>query len=184
MMGKKKWMAGLALMALLLGLLTGCGGGSKVDVSIFALPANGIPQEVTDKLEEELTAKFGEEPTIAVTGSPIFDYNKEMVEIAAGGHLIYIFGEDRFRMWAAQGSITNLDDIFDPEQYADGIVEAEVGGDRENPVMEKHLYGIRLTDSKLLKDAGFAGEEIYGFLVSRADDMSQAIAVLKALAEE
>lgn len=182
-MRKRNWVAGLALIALMLGVLTGC-GGSKVDVSIFALPANGIPQEVTDKLQEELTAKFGESPTIAVSGSPLFDYNKEMVEIAAGGHLIYIFGEERFKMWAAQGSLTNLDDIFDPKQYPGGVIEAQVGGDLENPVMETHLYGIPLTNSKLLKEAGFAGDAIYGFLVSRADDMSHAIDVLKALAEE
>ena len=164
-------------------LLVGCGGGPKSDVSVFMMPPNGIPQEITEKIEESLIAQLGESPTVQVGGSPIFDLNKEMVEVAAGGHLIYVFGEERFKTWALQGSLSNLDEIFDPADYPSGVVEADVSEDSDNPIIEKHLYGIPMSESKLMKAAGYQGEEIYAFMLPRVDDMGQATQVLKALVE-
>ncbi|WNQ10236.1 hypothetical protein MJA45_21820 [Paenibacillus aurantius] len=176
---KWKWLLSLVVLV----VLAGCGGGPKKDVSIFILPSTGLPQNITEKMETDLQAKVGESPTVAVHSSPIYNDEKLLVEIAAGDHSLVILPKKNFEAFARQGSFVSLDDLFKPEDYPSGVVEAPVG-DEKNPKMEKHLYGIPLGESKWLKDSGYKGEELYAFVHPRAPQMDKAKQVLQVLASK
>lgn len=167
----------ISIVLLLAALLLSACGGPKADVLIFLMSANGMTGEQAGLLEESLQKKLGEKPTVQINASPIFNMQKMVVELAAGGNSIIIIPEDQFKAFAAQGSYISLDDTIDPKLYPEGVIaDAESG--------EEHLFGIPLHEVKWFKDAGYAGKEIYAFIPLNATNVENAKKVMKAMIED
>lgn len=163
---------------------SGCGGRPKVDVSIFMIATTGLTQDTPAKLEQLLKTKLGEKPTVSIASSPIFSMEKLVVEIAAGEHGLIILPEEHFKTLVSQGGIVSLDDLFDAAKYPGGVLEVPADPSKPGSKAEKHLYGVPVSDSKLLQEAGYKGKEkLYAFVHPRAPQMDQAKLVLKTLVE-
>ncbi|OPH61356.1 hypothetical protein BC351_15600 [Paenibacillus ferrarius] len=176
---KVKWL--LMMMVGLTLLLAGC-GGPKPDVSIFVMGQNGFPSEAAEKLEGSLKSKVGETPTVKLVSSPIFSLEKMIVELAAGGNGIFILAEDQFKSLSNQGGFVSLDEIINPEDYPDGVVEMK----EEGKPAEKHLYGIPLAGNKWMKEQGFEGKGLVAFIPQNAPKpkLEAAKQVLKVIAQK
>ncbi|MNI07623.1 hypothetical protein D3C73_606330 [compost metagenome] len=166
------------VLCLLLVFIVGC-GGPKADISIFMMGPQGIPSEVGDKLKTALETKLGPTPTIALNTSPMFSMEKMIVEIAAGENGIIVLPEDQFRSLAKQGGYISLDDVANPDDFKDGIVEVTDEGKTET-----HLYGIHLETTKWMKDNGLNGKGLYAFIPANAKNQELAKQVLKSIAEK
>jgi ABC-type glycerol-3-phosphate transport system substrate-binding protein len=174
-----KWMLVLMLGSI---ALTGC-GGPKADVPIFMMGENGMPSEITQKLEDSLKLRLGETPTIKLNSSPIFSMEKMMVELAAGGNGIMIVSKEQFASVAHQGGGISLDSLFDPKDYPAGVVEVAVDDNKQDGPKEKHLYGIPISQTSWMKDAGYIGKEMVAFIHVRAPNLEAAKQVLKVIAQ-
>jgi ABC-type glycerol-3-phosphate transport system substrate-binding protein len=161
--------------------LSAC-GGPKADVPIFIMGESGIPTEFSQKLEESLRQHVGETPTISLNSSPIFSQEKMIVELAAGGNGIMILPEQQFQGIAQQGGGIVLDSLFDPKDYPKGVVETLVDSEKPDGPKEKHLYGIPVSQTRLMKELGYTGKELIAFVHPRAPDLELAKQVLKVIA--
>jgi len=180
---RKKWLTGVLLLAVMAVALVGC-GGPKADVMVFIM-TNNIPVD-GDKLAEDLKAKVGETPTTDVMTSPMFSMDKLFVELAAGDSDLFVVPKEQFEAFARQGGLVILDEVFKAEDYPGGVVEAPVdtGGkdSKQEPKLEKHLYGIPMNDTKWLKDGGYRGkEEMYAFVHPRSKQVEETKGILKKL---
>jgi len=169
-----------AFGVLLLTVLAGC-GGSKTDVPIFLMPGGGMSPETAKQLEASLQGMVGETPTVSVNASPIFNLQKLIVEVAAGGDGIVIVPKEQFDTFARQGSLVILDDLFDPAAYPGGIVTPDPDPKRPDVKLEKHLYGVPVQQAKWLQDAGYKGEALYAFVHPRAPKVNEAKQVLQTI---
>ncbi|GIP38788.1 hypothetical protein J31TS4_20680 [Paenibacillus sp. J31TS4] len=170
------WTACAAVLVLM--LAAGCGGGPKADVSVFLMPPKGMLPEQAEKLEASLKEKLGDSPTVQVNSKPIYDDQILLVEVAAGEHGVLIIPERQFKGFGQQGGMVALDDLFNPEDYPGGVLEAPVD---DKGKLEKHLYGIPLAQKAWLQQVGYKGEEVYAFIHPRAKNMEQAKKVLQAI---
>ncbi|WP_019534507.1 hypothetical protein [Paenibacillus ginsengihumi] len=171
----------LLLMALLLAfsVLTGCSKGPKADVTLFLMASNGVPNEVGEKLQQSLQAKVGEGMTVEVVTTPIFSLEKLIVEIAAGGHGVLIVPGEQFKALGQQGGYVSLDDVANPEDYPEGVLEMT-----EDGKTEKHLYGIPLEHSRWFADLQLNGKDLFAFIPLNAPDHEKAKQVMKIIAEK
>ncbi|MEF3302762.1 hypothetical protein [Paenibacillus sp. GYB003] len=160
-----------AALAMLLAVTTAC-GGPKADVPIFMMFPQNSPFNKQDELKKALQAQVGETPTVDISISPIFELQKMVVELAAGEWSIYVLPKEQFEGFKQQGGFVELDDVLKKEDFPDGVSDG-------------HLVGIPLKDSKLLKDAGYKGGEVYAFITQRVKETKRDTAkqVLKKLAE-
>jgi ABC-type glycerol-3-phosphate transport system substrate-binding protein len=174
----------LVFAALLLVLMAGCGGGPKSDVSIFMMSKSGVPTEAVNKLEAGLKQQFGESPSIALQGSPMYNPQKLLVELAAGEHGIVIVPKADFELYAQKGGFPELDDVLNRADYPEGVVE--VKADPQDPDVKpgKYFMGVPLAGSKRMKEIGMDREDLYAFVLPRASHLDQAKQVLKVLAEK
>lgn len=175
-------------VVLLVVVLSGCGGGPKADVSLFIMPEGGIQPETVEKLEQAVIAKLGETPTFEAQGSPLFSYEKLLVELAAGGHGIYIVPEEQFMAYVKQGGFVPLDEYFDPEKYEEGVVTVDITERQEDGTevvvdTVTHLYGIPMHKSALFEELGFNGEGLFAFIGPRLKSREDALEVLKLIVE-
>lgn len=169
-----KWRRGgllAAAIALLLAVATAC-GGPKADVPIFMMFPQNAPFDKQEDLQKTLQAKLGEAPTAEVYVSPIFDMQKMIVDLAAGDWGIYVLPKEQFDGFKKDGGFVPLDDVLKKEDFPDGVNDGQ-------------LVGVPMKDSKLLKDAGYKGGEMYAFIIQRLKEEKRATAkqVLKAMAE-
>ncbi|WP_409344772.1 hypothetical protein [Paenibacillus sp. MBLB4367] len=183
---RKKWLTGFMLLAVLVVALAGC-GGPKADVIVFVM-TNNVPID-GDKMAEDLKAKVGETPTTDVLTSPMFSMDKLFVELAAGDSDLFVVPKEQYEAFAKQGGLVILDELFKPEDYPGGVVEAPVdtGSKEKNqePKLEKHLYGIPMNETKWLKDSGYRGkEEMYAFVHPRSKQVEETKDILKKLSEK
>ncbi|MEK8127023.1 hypothetical protein WMW72_03770 [Paenibacillus filicis] len=178
------------LCALLVLILAGCGGGPKADVPIFMMSKTGIPSDVAEKLEASLIGKVGEAPTVSISASPMFSMDKMIVEIAAGGNGILVIPGEQFQGMSKQGGFVPLDDVANPADFPDGVLELPVddksnkSADKSNPKLEKHLYGIPLEHTKWFTDLQFNGKDLYAFIPQNAKDIEKAKLVMKQIAQK
>lgn len=166
-----------ALMVLL--VLAACGGPHK-DVQVFVMPDRGLDvgklNDVTDQLQKDI----GPSPTVKIVSSSLFNIQKFIVELAAGGNDILIVPKDVFLNYGKLGGFVKLDDVASPDQYPDGVVEVQK--DDKSPVT-KQFIGIPMKDSKWLKQAKYAGDEIYAFIPENSKHQAKAKQALKTMAE-
>ncbi|GAA3402491.1 hypothetical protein ACFFNY_04465 [Paenibacillus hodogayensis] len=160
-----------AAMAFLLAVATAC-GGSKADATVFMMFPQNSPFNKQDEVVKTLTAKLGEKPTVEVSISPIFEMQKMIVDLAAGDWSVYVLPKEQFDGFKKEGGFVPLDDVLKKEDFPDGVYDGQ-------------LVGVPLKDSKLLKDAGYKGGEVYGFIIQRLKEGKREAAkqVLKAMAE-
>src|SRR5665647_3055263 len=175
-----KWMLLLLLCSI---ALSGC-GGPKSDVPIFMMGEDGMPSEITQKLEDSLKLKLGETPTITLNSSPIFSMEKMIVELAAGGNGIMILAKTQFDSVAQQGGGIILDSLFDTKEYPEGMAETLVDYKKPEGAKEKHLYGIPISKSSWMKAVGYNGKEMIAFIHPRAPNLEAAKQVLMVIAEK
>lgn len=178
-MRKGSWL----ILAFVLMLLAGCGGGPKADVPIFMMSASGIPNEAAGKLETALVSKVGEAPTVTVSASPMFSLEKMIVEIAAGGNGILVVPGDQFHGLSKQGGFVPLDDVAKAEDFPEGVLELPVDG-KPDAKLEKHLYGIPVEKTKWFTELGLNGKDLYAFIPQNAPDIEKAKQVMKHIAQK
>ncbi|MBD2863557.1 hypothetical protein [Paenibacillus oceani] len=152
-------------------LMTAC-GGPKADISVFMMFPQNSPFNKQDELKNALQAKLGEAPTVTFSVSPIFEPQKMIVELAAGDHGIFVLPKDQFDAFKQEDGMIDLGDTLKKEDFPEGVHNGT-------------LVGIPLKDTKLLKDAGYKGEEVVAFITVRVKDKEvKAKQVLKAMAEK
>jgi hypothetical protein len=146
------------------------------------MPENGISSEITEPLKQSLVTAVGTTPTVGVYGSAMFNLQKLMVEIAAGGHGILIVTEEQFKGYGRQGGFVNLEDVFDAAKYPKGVIEANEGTSEEEKLV-KHLYGVPMEQTEWFTKDKLNGKGLYAFIPGNAPDVEQAKQVLKTIVE-
>lgn len=170
-MKTKRHRSALIAAALAIIIVLAACGGPKADVSIFMMFPQNSPFNKQDELKKALQTKVGETPTTHIAISPVFDLTKMVVEIAGADHSIYVLPKEQFDGFKKEGGFVALDDILKKEDFPDGVYDGQ-------------LVGVPLKDSKLLKDAGYKGEEVFAFIGVRAKDKEKAKQVLKIMADK
>lgn len=169
---KARWGRGALLaaaLAFVLAVASAC-GGPKADVSVFMMFPQNSPFNKQDELKKALQAQIGEAPTVVVSISPLFDLQKMILELAVGDHGIFALPAEQFDGFKMQEGLVPLDDILKQEEYPSGVHEGK-------------LVGVPLKDTKLLKDAGYKGQELFAFITERVKNKEKAKQVLQVLAE-
>ncbi|AJY77434.1 hypothetical protein VN24_02085 [Paenibacillus beijingensis] len=162
-------------------LLAGCGGTK--DPTLFIMAKNGLSSDATEALTKSLQAKFGD-TKIQVSSSPIYNQQKLIVELAAGGNAVMMLDKDDFVSLLGQGGALSLDDVFDPKLYPEGVLEGTIPGDKDEPDRkETHLYGIPVTKAKLVQSAGINDDKLILFIPANAPDQEAAKQMIKELVE-
>jgi ABC-type glycerol-3-phosphate transport system substrate-binding protein len=172
------------LAALVLILALAACGSPKKDVSVFIMPETGMDEQIAAKLQDSLTQKLNGAATVEVVGSPVYSPEKLVVEIAAGNRSIVILPEKSFQSFARQGGLVNLDGLFNPADYPQGVVEAPTDTSTPNSPLEKHLYGIPVGSTKWMQEAGYKGPELMAFIHPRAPQPDKAKLALQAIAQK
>jgi hypothetical protein len=176
----------ICTVSVILIVVSAC-GGPKVDVSIYMIPRNGVSHDILDKLKAQLDMYLGEQFTIDLNGSPIYNPEKLMVEVAAGDHSILIVSRDDFVVYASNG-VVPLEGVFDQEKYPDGVtdyVETKFkNGEYIEVARETHLYGLPVHESRWFKDAEISSkDELYAMLLPRGN-IEQGMELLKMIMGE
>jgi ABC-type glycerol-3-phosphate transport system substrate-binding protein len=183
----RKWYKSVLIMIiaiLALTALSAC-GGSKSDVDVFIMPKTTLPNNAAVDIQKSLRAKLGTDKTIVVTGSPIYNIQKMMLEYAAGEHDVFVLPKADFLTLVKEGGAIPLDDAFDPASYPEGVMDGMVTNEDNTEAVEKHLFGIPLDGSKMFKDIGYdaAREELYIIVFVRAKDKDYAKQVVKEIVQ-
>lgn len=175
----------LALACLI--ILAGC-GGPKYDASVFLMPKTGIATEVSNELQSQLQSYLGEEMTVGLVTSPINNEQKLLVEVISASHAVLIVPKQSLLNYTRQGGPINLDEWFDPAEYEEGVVEGRLlEQDEKGKVIgesvETRLFAIPMDKTKLFREMGFKGTELFAFIPANAPDKGRAVEVLKAMTE-
>ncbi|HHW49442.1 MAG TPA: hypothetical protein GXX14_12620 [Clostridiaceae bacterium] len=108
--------------------------------------------------------------------------NMKTVVLFGGGTVdIFLLDKASYEKFGSQGAFENLDNIagklkIDEEKSKDLLLKTE-----EDP--EEHLYGIDVSDSKLLKESGIIGERIIAAIRVNAKHHENALRMLELLLE-
>lgn len=170
---------------LLAGLLLGC-GGPKADVSIFIMPSAGIDSSHVERLENALQQRMRDSLTVSVTGSPFFNEQKLLIEVAAGDNAIIIVPLEPFQRYAGQEGGVALEQWFDAADYPDGVTESYtfdwVNGEHQIIDSKLQLYGIPVHESPWFKDADITlSEPLYAMVLPREKTKDNGIAALQKI---
>jgi len=106
---------------------------------------------------------------------------KTMVLFGAGTVDIFFMDKDTYERFGSQGAFVNLDEVagklkVDEDKNSDLLLKTE-------EVQEEHLYGIDVSDSKLLKESGVIGERIIAAIRVDAKHYENAMRMLELLLE-
>jgi len=135
--------------------------------------------------------------------------SKAAVLIAAADMDVFILDRDTYTMYAKQGAFLSLDEIaprlgVDISEHQDLVLaveedddmgdidvvgedkteitdDADTSGDSNNPAAEKHLYGIDVSNSKALREAGVIAEDMVAAIFVNCDQQEKAEAFLEFL---
>jgi len=177
----RKTHIGAVIVSLVLAaaLLAGCGGGK--DVSMFIFPRNGMPDDVTGKIEEQLKTKMGDK-SVEVLGSPLYNEQKMIVEFVAGERSVLAIPKEFFLSMVQQGGVVPLDDLFKPDDFPDGFMTGTVyNGETKEEKQEKHLYGIPVKQSAMFKNVEFTPDDLYLVIPSTSPNKEMSKQALKGL---
>lgn len=163
-------------------MLTAC-GQDKADVSIFITDDKSDPSQISEKIQQKLQEKLGEELTVQVVAASMFNPQKLLVEYAARENDIIILPENEMKSYGKEGAHIALDSYFDPETYPKGVFEGGVMDADNNVKLEKHLYGIPVSQMKIFQDLKYTSVGLYATIVASTDSEENAAKVLKALTE-
>jgi hypothetical protein len=174
----------ISIFMFFLMMILGC-GQTKSDVPIFIMMSNGVNgNNPSLQLERSLQMKIGETPKIKVDVSLDFSKVKLNFEIIKGDHTIFIVPQAQFLSFAMGGSLVKLDELFNPNDYSDGVVEIKVDDSSKQGKSEKHVYGIPIENSKWLEEYGYSSKNLIAFVHPKAKDIDKAMQVLKKISEK
>lgn len=111
---------------------------------------------------------------------------KFTVEIAAGKNDIYILDEQTYKNLAKQGVFRPIEEVLDGlgtlgiEESALESLEVAIEIDDGN-TYSPELYGLDVTDSTILQDAGVIGERLIIAIGRTGEDLQNAVKFLKIL---
>ncbi|MCQ6559639.1 hypothetical protein [Paenibacillus mendelii] len=178
-MTKKTRFAGILLMIMLLSsILTAC--GSSADLTVFIMPREHLPDGVSEKVEEKLQKAFGEDKKMAVHGTPMYNDQKMIVELAAGGNGIMILPKEVLENMMAQGAAVQLDQWFKTEDYPEGVMESVVG-DKDSEKKVTALFALPVEKIPVFKEAGYEEKDMFIFIPANAPDEELSVEVLKEI---
>lgn len=179
-MPKKTRITGILLIMLLLSsVLTAC--GSSADFTVFMMPREYLQDGVTTKLEEKLQKAFGEEKKIAVHGTSMYNDQKMIVELAAGGNGIMVLPKEVFENMLQQGPAVQLDEWFKAEDYPEGVMESIVLGEDDKEKKVTGLFAIPVEKIPVLQEAGYKEKDMFMFIPANAPDKELSVEVLKEI---
>ena len=106
---------------------------------------------------------------------------KTMVLFGGGTVDIFFLDKDSYEKFCLQGAFANLDEVAgnlkaDEDKNSDLLLKTEED-------QEKHLYGIDVSDSKLLEESGVIGERIIAAIRVNAKHYENAVRMLELLLE-
>lgn len=128
--------------------------------------------------------------------------SKAVVLFAAGDVDIFILDKASYNTYAKQGAFISLDEIapklgVDMEKNKDYIVKLEdtteeLYGDSDKDTKEdtaaapaeEHLYGLDISQSKVLKESGVIAGEMIAAIGCRSEQQEKAVKVLQLLMEQ
>jgi hypothetical protein len=157
--------------------------------------------DVTDKLKDAYKANVPEIKEPGFDGAFISDDDhseqqyamsmKAVVLFAGGGIDLYIMDKESYLKYAKNGAFLSLDEIapglgVDMEKNKDniiGIEDTEINGEVKTTAEPevKHLYGIDITNSTVLKEAGVLGENFIASIYVNSKNNDKALKVLQFL---
>ena len=113
---------------------------------------------------------------------------KFMVELLAGNNDIFILDEDKFMQLAKQGAFKPVEEVLgdinsigiDIKLNEDLFVAAESDGEHED---KKELYGIDISNNRLLRDAGVTGERMILAFGYSGENLNNTIIFVNKLLE-
>jgi hypothetical protein len=115
---------------------------------------------------------------------------KATVLLAAADIDVFILDKEAYQRYAKQGAFMSLDgytaelgvDMEKNKENILGLTETDLETGEEKPVSdEKHLYGIDITGSKELKDAGVIGKEFIAAVRVTGENTDKAIKLIRFL---
>ncbi len=114
---------------------------------------------------------------------------KAVVLTVAGDIDLFVMDKENYEKYAKQGLFISLDEIapklgVDISKCGEYILSVENSDDDEQedkPKEPEHLYGIDISDSKVLKDSGFTGSEMIASIRVNGEQIDKAIKVLELL---
>ena len=173
-----------------------------------SFPLNSLVRYTeTDKLAEMIKANVPEikEPGfdgayLAEGMDPQMEYAMVMKStvLMAGGEVdLFITDKANFEKFAKQGAFMSLDDIapqlgVDIEKNSEYIIRIKSGSEdmdedtaqkEEDLDGEEHLYGIDISNSSVLKEAGIIGKEMIASIFVRCEQKEKAVQLLKYFME-
>lgn len=104
---------------------------------------------------------------------------KAMVLFSAADVDLFILDNASYKKYAAQGAFISLDDIASKLEVASEKSKSYMIENSEDKTT--HLYGIDVTNSKVLKDSEILGNELVAAIPVRSKQVDKAIEVLKLL---
>lgn len=158
--------------------------------------------DATEKLSKAIKAAVPEIKEPGFDGAYLADDDKSeqqyamqmkaTVLFAAGGMDLYILDKESYLRYAENGAFQNLDEIApklgaDLEKNKDLIAEimdTDPTTGKKTPSKDstgKHLYGIDITNSTALKEAGVIGKDFVAALFVRDAKQDKALKVLQFL---
>jgi hypothetical protein len=184
-----KWRRGIIVLFLLavmsMTVLSGC-GGPDYDASVFVLPQTGLPSAVADEIEAKIQEYMGDQLTVGVVTSPIFQHEKLIVEVISATHSVMILPKDSVIAFLNQGGPIPLDEWFDRAEFEEGVLEGKILelDEKGKLVDEKtgtHLFAIPMNKTRLFRELGYKEDSLYAVIMANAPDKQLAVTILKAI---
>jgi len=175
MMRKKKILWGILLLTISLSL-TACG---QSKFSFYIMGQNVIPDNIVEQLQKNMPQTIDSIP-VEVDVTPMFNQEKLIVEIAAGGHSILILPYKEFELFAEQGGLVPLDSLFDKEKYKDGIITYKDPNSKDQ-AEQTHLLGVPMNSTAWFKNSGYTSEKMYAFIPGNTPNVEQSKQILQQI---
>lgn len=193
----------IAVIIALVFIVKGC--VNRVDPDFSTAFIGDISFTDSDVLKEEIQKNVPEivEPGIDsayisdnAQGEQEYAYQMKAVVLTVAADVdLYVTDKENYEKYAKQGLFLSLDeiapklgvDINDCGDYIlsienNDVTEEEDGEATEDkPEEPAHLYGIDVSDSKILKDSGFIAEEMIASIRINGEQIDKAIKVLELL---
>jgi hypothetical protein len=166
---------------LVVSMLAGC-GGPDADVTVFVMTQPAPSGDAVKQMEAALQSAMGEKK-VRIVSSPLFSMEKLLVEVAAGGHGVFIVNKQPMEAFANQGAYVPLDDTFSPEDFPEGVIEMTDLNAEGGEVKTKGLYTLPIDKTAWFQISGYNGETAYAYVPVNAPDQQLSKQVLKAMVD-
>ena len=193
----------LAVVVSVVFIVKGC--VTRVEPDFTTAFIGNISYSDTDKLKSAIQANVPEIKEPGFDGAFLVDGDmneqqyamvmKATILFAAGGIDLFVMDKANFEKYAKNGAFVSLDEIaprlgVDMEKNKDYILSVEEPSDEtgdgaaekapKEPA-QKHLYGIDISNSKVLKESGVLGNEMIAAIYINGKQTDKAVKLLEFL---